>query len=178
MELTKAFPCILKEDVQLVLAMLQVRNKEQACFHVTIQGEVCLIPERVYFIELPEVQYELLTPRQQLLTSCLFTRHHDGFVRQRHVTRILQTEEAWVLPYVIRLLGEYVVEILYVIKKHLHQIDRAILLQFIKENQAFYSLQKARVASYWNGYYRGDFPKKTDYVGFQMIGYIEVGSAC
>jgi hypothetical protein len=46
---------------------------------------------------------------------CLGTRHHDGFVRQECVSRLLERHHGWAIPcwaipYIVQLLGEYVME--------------------------------------------------------------------
>ena len=41
----------------------------------------------------------------------LHSRHTDGYVKQANIERCLGIDEAWVIPFGVRLLGEYVVEL-------------------------------------------------------------------
>ena len=77
-------------------------------------------------------------------------------------------------PYLIRLTGEYVIEILQVIKDNLGNIDKGITKDFIAENARFYNTIKSRVVSYWDCYYRIKHPTKTNYVGFEIIEYFSL----
>lgn len=35
----------------------------------------------------------------------LYTRHHDGHVRQRHLARIIEVTDSWIVPFVVQLIG-------------------------------------------------------------------------
>ena len=52
-----------------------------------------------------------MTPHQQLIAGCIYSRHGDGHVRERSIARIIGSSQPWVVPYVLQPLGEYVVEI-------------------------------------------------------------------
>jgi len=85
-------------------------------------------------------------------------------VRQRNLEYVVSAPQAWVAPYVVQLVGEYVVEIIEVIAAELPQLtipgsqQRALYGRFAAENAAFLDLTAARVTSYWNEYYRGSIP--------------------
>jgi hypothetical protein len=38
-------------------------------------------------------------------------RHHDGFGRQRQLKTLLDADEPWTAPFIVQLLGEYVIQI-------------------------------------------------------------------
>ncbi len=78
------------------------------------------------------------------------------------------------MPYVIKILGEYVFEILDVIYKELDNLDLAMYRNFIENNRDFYILTKQRVTSYWNCYYRWLYKNKHNYVGFKIIDFIDI----
>lgn len=175
-ELVEAFPPELEEDAMSVLRMITQTNRldVSSCFEVDVKGSRLMIPERIYNNELSLSNYQSLTDRQQLVVDCLFTRHHDGFIREKHLKKIIHQcsdYNGWILPYIIRLTGEYVIEILQVIKENVGHIDKGIIKDFITENPRFYHTIESRVESYWNCYYRREYPAKTDYVGFEIIEY-------
>jgi len=133
-------------------------------FSVLVGGETVTIPERLY------VEREALEGFDDL-GRCLLTRHHNGFVRQRALQQVLSLDEPWTAPFIVRLVGEYVIEII-------EQIDEAFALTFDKHmvtfvaaNPDFIRLTRARVTSYWNCYFRNT-PHR-DHVGFRAIDRIE-----
>ncbi len=77
-------------------------------------------------------------------------------------------QELWSIPFVIALVGEYVVEIIDDIYAAAPQFNRELMATFIGENPTFYKLTCDRVVSYWNCYYRWQF-KRSDYVGFKLL---------
>lgn len=77
------------------------------------------------------------------------------------------------MPYFIQLLGEYVIDIIDVIAKHIHLINREITNKFIEGNLNFFELTKKRVISYWNAYYRDLYPNFEDYIGYQVLMKID-----
>lgn len=96
------------------------------------------------------------------------SRNHDGFVRQEYLSRIVASNYTWVPPFVIQLLGEYVVEILRVIEANLGNLDRALYTQFLRANRNFLALTEQRIFSYWDCYYRFSC-RKEDYPGFRAM---------
>lgn len=175
-ELVKAFPPELEEDAMRVLSRISQASKLDfsSCFEVHYKGSRLMIPERIYNNELSLSHYQSLTDRQQIVVDCLFTRHHDGFIREKHLKKIIHQcgdYNGWILPYIIRLTGEYVIEILKVIKENVGHIDKNVIKDFITENPRFYQTIESRVVSYWDCYYRREYPDKTDYVGFEIIEY-------
>ncbi|MEK4760364.1 hypothetical protein MHH85_08905 [Viridibacillus sp. FSL E2-0187] len=176
-KLLKAFPTELKEDVIRVLSIIDHSNKLDFSygFEVNFRGSKLNIPERIYINEPSLLQYNTLTDRQQVVLNCLFTRHHDGFIREEHLKKIINqcNYYIWIIPYIIQLTGEYVIEILQVIKDNLDSIDKSIIKEFIAENATFYNTIESRVISYWNCNYRSKYPAITDYVGYEIIEYID-----
>ncbi len=132
-------------------------------FIVTVYDEVLSIPGRIYNPEVPADALAELTPVQRTMLHCLYTRHHDGYVRQRHLASVITSPEPWVAPYVVELIGEYVVEIIADIRVGLAELDQPGSAQrrqygrFIESNPAHFDLIGRRVQSYWANYYRGSF---------------------
>jgi hypothetical protein len=113
-----------------------------------------------------------------MILHCIYTRHHDGFVRQHHVESLMASRESWVVPFVIRLLGEYVVEIVNVIYEGLKLDDPASSVRrqygsFVIENRDLLAQVRGRAASYWDRYYRDDYPQWRSYPGIKSIRAVQ-----
>jgi hypothetical protein len=141
---------------------------------VIVSGERITIPRRIYVFE-PDFRFR--SPKEQRFVDCLLTRHHDGFVRERALERVFGINAPWSIPYIVQLMGEYVIEILDQIDSKFDRIDSAMLGAFVLENPSFIRLTKQRVQSYWHCYYRWKFERE-DYVGFRLMHRLdEVGLA-
>jgi hypothetical protein len=74
-----------------------------------VGAEPVSIPYRIYN---PVVRSGAALSDEGLLAlACLYSRHNDGRVRQAQVARILDSDDEAVVPFVLQLLGEYVLEI-------------------------------------------------------------------
>jgi hypothetical protein len=94
-----------------------------APFTVRVEGELVSIPYRIYNAEPVLSAAQRLLSVQQTILACLYTRHHNGHVRQRHLETIVGHAEDWVAPFVVQLLGEYVVQIVLAIQHGLVGLD-------------------------------------------------------
>lgn len=149
--------------------MLDVLNRHSSeAFGLSVRDEVISIPSRIYT---PEPLVALLCAGRPSIRDGLLTRHHNGFVRAGAVGRLLATGKAWSIPFIVQLVGEYVVEILDQIDEAFDAIDAGALGDFVRDNPAFLALIKQRVASYWDCYYRRYASE--DYVGFRLIRRLE-----
>lgn len=106
----------------------------------------------------------------------LQTRSNDGFERQRAARDLLMELEPWGAPFIVSLIGEYIVEILEDISNAMTPEIERTLGAFIVKNEAFWATTKRRVASYWNAYYRSSSAsdlrrayRRDEYVGFKLI---------
>ncbi|MFE1330058.1 hypothetical protein ACFW6Y_06270, partial [Streptomyces microflavus] len=108
--LVAAFPTRLAGDVKSVLAVMpEARIAPTMPFEVEVQGETVAIPSRIYYEEpSPDSERPPLAGTQQVILHCLYSRHSDGRVRQRHLEQIVASGEPWVVPFVVQLAGEYV----------------------------------------------------------------------
>jgi hypothetical protein len=171
-----AFPTILANDVQNILDKVQLSTEfnSSGFFNIITCNETVSIPQRVYYEETKLTNLNQLSQVQKYIIHCLFTCHHDGLVREKHLKQVILSinEHVWVVPFVIRLLGEYVIEILYVINNNLKRASLETIKIFNLENPDFFKLTEQRVMSYWNEYYRLQYPRKEDYIGFQILKYL------
>jgi len=110
------------------------------------------------------------------MLDCLYTRHHDGYVRERRLERVVGLAEPWVAPFVVQLVGEYVDEILLVVRRALVRalstpgsVVASVYARFAAENPDFIDRTEQRVVSYWNCYYRYRYPSLRDYPGSAVV---------
>lgn len=179
--LTCAFPIDLADDVQAVTSLLPRGPYPSATSFQAVVGEDRVtIPERIYHQELTP---EGLSSRQQTILHCLFSRHHDGFVRQRHLRQILTCTEPWVLPYILRLAGDYVIEIVTDVHAALADLTTpgSPLQQrygrFMADNPDLLPLIEQRTASYWACHHRTEFPRLADYPGRHLVTALQTAAA-
>lgn len=170
MELTAqivgAFPSDMRERARRAADSLaaSAAKLSSTSFSVTVGGEQLSIPERLYGAAPPT--FDDLDG----VMVALMTRHHDGFVRERAVQRLLSEAHEWPVPFLIRLIGEYVIEIVDRIDGAFGTLDRDAWTTFVIANPGFVALTDARATSYWDCYYRQI--SAADYVGFRLMNKI------
>ncbi|WP_369265191.1 hypothetical protein [Streptomyces sp. R35] len=174
--LSSAFPAELVDDVQAVLAVMPApRHRPIAPFSAMVQGQQVSIPGRVYNDEPPPESVAGLSLRQRQILHCLYSRHCDGRIRQRHLAQILSAGDPWVIPFVVQLVGEYVLEILVDIRDELRGLGtpgdsrRIAYGEFIVANPAFFARTQRRIVSYWSCYYRTAFRSFQGYPGCTLL---------
>ncbi|MEV6583088.1 hypothetical protein AB0M92_33570 [Streptomyces sp. NPDC051582] len=174
--LLTAFPAELASDAEAVLAVMPgSRLQPHASFSVVVEGQKILIPYRLYNDEPPTDAVASLSSRQRQLLHCLYSRHCDGLVRQRHLEKVVDSTNPWVVPFVVQLVGEYVLEILVVICDELRDLATPgtggylAYGQFIVDNPAFFARVQRQVVSYWSCYYRGTYASFRGYPGCTLL---------
>jgi hypothetical protein len=190
--LTNAFPSALKHDLEEVIKILPFgRNilladgqihQVDSLIHstqqtVSLDGELLKISCRVYFDE-PQGEVEKqLTSLQRTIINCIYLRHHNGYVRQRRLEQLINNIEYFVIPYTFQLLGEYVMEILEVLDRHVNDATISNYIKFINENPKYWQQTESRMISYWNEYYRRPkFLGLKDYIGKQIVDRIKANA--
>lgn len=108
------------------------------------------------------------------MAACLQTQSSNGFDRQRALRSLLPAVQPWSAPFVVTLIGEYVVEIIEDIAGATTPSNVDAMISFISENTDYWKLTKQRVGSYWNAYYRHKYTK-LNYPGFQLVRTLETG---
>ncbi|MGW7445451.1 hypothetical protein [Kitasatospora sp. NPDC054795] len=174
--LTAAFPVALADDAEAVLALMPAsRLRPAGPFPVVVEGEQVTVPGRLYHDEPSTGAVALLPPRQRQLLHCLYSRHHDGTVRQRHLAEIVGSTDPWVVPFVVQLVGEYVLEILVDIRDELRSLavpgspGRLAYGRFLVDNPAFFARTQRRVVSYWSCYHRSTHRDFRAYPGSTVL---------
>ncbi|MEN9360996.1 MAG: hypothetical protein RL095_2531 [Verrucomicrobiota bacterium] len=177
--LRQAFPSTMRDAVDLALKHVEPGRHEPTADDIgpiVVEGERLHIPCRVYFSEPTIGDLAQLPVTSEIVIRCLLTRHHDGYVRETHLRSILPLRLPWVPPFVIQLLGEYVIEIQNLIHMNLDVIRNPTYSQFIEDNREFITLTRQRIISYWNCYHRfsreeGIFLNRflKDYAAYQAL---------
>jgi hypothetical protein len=151
-------------------------------FKANVEGDAVLIPVRLHFASQAQILPE--SDRAWLFARALQTRSTDGFERQCAMRDLLQHRDAWASPFIISLIGEYVVEILDDISEALSPEMEQILGVFIADNKALWETTKHRVTSYWDVYYRGRYGSRPghvysreDYVGFKIVDRLSAAAS-
>jgi hypothetical protein len=174
-----AFPAELAGDAEAVASVMPAsRLPPAAPFSVLVEGQQVLIPGRLYNDEPPPDAVASLSPQQQQLLHCLYSRHCDGVVRQRHLEEVVGSTDPHVVPFVVQLVGEYVLEILVVICDELRDLaapgtcGHLAYGQFIVDNPTYFARIQRRVVSYWSCYYRGTYASFQGYPGRTLLDFL------
>ncbi len=169
-DLANAFPASVRDDALKAVSILPQPSWNSEVFSVFVSGETVSIPCRIYH-DPALIDPTRLTSVQAELLECVLTRHRSGFVREEHLANILPANHEWVPPFVIQLVGEYVIEILQLVQRNLYHLDPQLYRAFLKQNPCFFALTKQRAISYWNCYHRRR--RREDYPGFQIIEFLD-----
>lgn len=183
-ELAAAFPvehqAIALSAAEVAVRMLADKQWTER-FAVTVNGQQILIPARLRFA----TEHFALTEKDApwICVRALQTRSFNGYERQRAARDLLADFPAWGAPFIVALIGEYLVEILVDVTSAMTPEMERTLGAFAADNKPYWETTKRRVASYWNayyrhtpnGYYRTAFTRR-EYVGFQIIDRIEAAA--
>jgi len=173
--LKEAFPSYLYFDVAEVIDKIKLTKTyhnhlplSYLSFRVINDGQVYLIPERIYNKEINN--YDTLTKLQKNILSCIYTRSSDGFVREKHIKNLIENDkiEEWMYPFLYKICDEYIISILQIFYANRYHICTNQFIKFIKENPSFVQVGYDRMTSYWDCYHRHKYPKLTDYVGYKI----------
>ena len=170
-----AFPASVRFAAGLVAADLTPfvdRKYGVDSFALVVDGQPVSIPTRIHFRSAFVLRPSLPDQARQI-ADCLLSRSLDGYSRQSALQRIVGLNEAWSVPYVVMLLGEYVVEIIEEIRQALPNIDLALVRELLDANPRFHSLLNARSVSYWNCFYRARFPDYATYPAAVVLRAVE-----
>ena len=184
------FPTALSYDVEKVFSLIPIMNKyyEESFakeynvddkiynrnYHINLQKEKIIILDRVYFDE-PNIEQENeLNETQKQILNCIYTRHHNGFIREKRLKNLLNIDHNWVIPFKILLLGEYVFEITEELDKHITENNVHLYKAFTIYNQPHWQQTKSRIQTYWDIYHSLSKAKIfEEYVGHKIMKKID-----
>ncbi len=173
------FPYELQNKVHKVLEKMSIRTYNNISHSVSEEctneeymlsdGSTITFPYRVYFIDDEKIYNELEDKEEQFIYSCICTRSCDGYVRQRHLRKIMENDfPQWCMPYILKLSSEYVVEIIDDIYEYMETRDNTLFQIFCENNPCIFRNSYSRMVSYWNEFYRHRFYKFHNYVGYRL----------
>jgi len=180
----KAFPVEIRGEVNSLLAKFAIETKHSTIgFETVMIGQEKLeIPQRIYYSPPYSLTNSKFTQKEQEILNCIFSRHNNGFIRQKAVQNIVGSSNNWTVPYIVKIIGEYVIEILNDIENNFEILNKPNLVSFVQQNPEFYNRTRSRVGSYWDCYFRRHFPEilngvrvseKQRYVGFRLLNKID-----
>jgi hypothetical protein len=124
---------------------------------VLVEGQRVLIPYRIYSPEPAAGVTASLNKDAAVVLACAYTRHNDGHVREDSVLRVIEMDRPWVVPFVVQLLGEYVVEISESVLERFDELQPETYLRFAADNESFMRLTRNHIVSYWACYFRAKY---------------------
>ncbi len=170
------FPDELKSDVSKVTSLIPQRFQEkvgytsQQYIEYSLNCNLIKFPYRMYFPDVADDVYSKLDDKQIMILHCVYSRNHDGFVRQKHVQSLLSMDyEGWAIPYIVKVCDEYVVEILEMVYAMLKERDTQSFKSFCKDNAESFRISYARMISYWNEFYRDRCYQFHEYIGRKLF---------
>lgn len=172
-----AFPSDLRENLNKVIEAMPNDTFNNVPFAAsddmiayTLENHVVAIPYRMYLLDIADVEYEKLSQPQKQILCCIYTRNCDGYVREKYLRKLLDMPiEQWVIPFVVKLCDEYVLEILEIIYDKLKERDNTDIHGFCLRNKVSISKSYSRMISYWNEYYRGCELNFRQYIGRKLF---------
>ena len=173
------FPYELQNKVCKVLGKMSLRTYNNVSHvvseertneeYILLDGSIITFPYRVYFIDDEKIYNELEDKEEQFIYSCIYTRSCNGYVRQRHLRKIIENDfPQWCMPYILKLSSEYVVEIIEDIYEYMETRDNTLFQIFCENNPYVFRYLYSRMVSYWNEYYRYRCYKFHNYVGYRL----------
>lgn len=171
-----AFPAALQPAALALLEAMAASELAPAHqgFQVTVQSELLSAPARLYCSPGDlRVLIEQATGDHRTLALCLGTRHWNGYVREECLRQLIATDRPWAAPFLIQLLGEYVIELVELIAAAPLQATVQNLADFARENPKFMALTRQRATSYWDCYFRRRFRSLQTYPAITTLNTID-----
>lgn len=184
-QMLESYPERLRHEINNILDKVDIHSSH---FHeytekYQIRNGNIKIPYRIYIK--PEVfESPQLSEEERRILAAYFTRHNDGYVRQKALNVIVQSDFIYdyEIPFLTMVCGEYVVEILEDAIKGIKKIDEEFIQLFIKGNHKKLQLNEERMISYWSEYYRKEsfgieykpeYAKWSEYPASYLIEYLK-----
>ena len=136
------------------------------------------IPARQYHEAMDAPARSRLTSTQVGVAACIYSRHHDGRERQAWLPTLLTFDDPCASPFIVQLLGEYVLEIVSEVESTLRSMSPAAsifgrLTAFVQTNAPFVALTRDRARSYWWEYHTYPHATFADYPAARALDFLE-----
>jgi len=151
-----AYPQKMGKDVRAVLRIIKPEERYRPAEYdraVSANSEQLVIPYRIYFPEPDDRLVSRLSHRQKAILATLYTRHADGYIREKWLKQV-PADESWQAPFIALLIGEYVIEIIRAMRS-CEQFDKEFFSDFVRENLQVCEQITARAITYWDYFYSG-----------------------
>lgn len=173
----KGFPIELKKEVLEVECLIPFQTygnvsigESEQYIQYCLNGDTICFPYRIYYFEIEDTVFHNLSFQKQMIAHCIYSRSCDGFVRQKHIEKLLLNEyESWAVPYIVKVCDEYVMEILESVYHLLQKQDTTQIKKFCLENTDLFCRSYARMISYWNEFYRDRCFRFHNYIGKKLF---------
>lgn len=165
------------KQVLLMLAPGQMHPPAGPVISIRAAEQFLDIPYRVYYDRQRVLAAIESGGDSALISACLGTRHYDGFLRELCLRRLLTADESWIAPFIIQLLGEYVLEIAQLIHERYAGGVETQHLDFFRQNTGHCHYLEQRAISYWNANYRFRFPRHADYPAVRAFAALKKAAA-
>jgi hypothetical protein len=168
-------------EARLPLARSVTEGRSRSWPLLVVAGEPVVIPSRIYNPEPSPGFVAELSRLEELVAAGIYSRHHNGFVRQRWLSTLLDADQPWVAPFIIQLLGEYVIEICRDIERFAlselpaHSALHQQLAAFLNDNPDFAELTRQRAVTYWDRYYRYQHSSRDTYPALVALSILSGG---
>jgi hypothetical protein len=175
-----AFPVTMAESVKNAVPSLargQMHTPTDTVVSVRVAEELLNIPYRVYYDRQRLLKATNSLGETGFISLCLGTRHYDGFIRELCLRRLLSVDEKCAVPFIVQLLGEYVIEVIQPINERFDEGVEAKYIEFFSQNSVYCQYLEQRAISYWNEYYRYRFPKHKDYPAVKALAALKKSAA-
>lgn len=169
-----AFPNNIDRDIINVIKWLKL-NHQFSDKYIAKNNENCFfynyltIPYRVYFKNIKT--YGSLNYNSKMIYFCLQTRNSSGYVREEYIKKILEFSKLpqFAFPYILASSCDYVLNIVETIYNKLRLKDNIEIKEFLKNNLRQFRKSYSIMISYWNIYYKDDYPNYKDYPGYKLF---------
>lgn len=165
-----SFPQMFYDEIIQIAEHLKYNklNYYSTTDKINLSSDTIKLPYRIYYVPFSEEQNEGFSEIQKRLVLCYFLAHQNGYIRQKSLRELLATGKLLEheIPYIMALLGSYVIEIIDDIFENFELLLEAGLSEFICLNPQFTMTIEGRLSSYWGEYYQ--HISKRDYSGFKI----------
>ncbi len=130
---------------------------------LVVNNEIIYIPYRIPNDEPTQEKIKGLSDEGRVILYCIYSMHYDGYKREAYLRNIISCKEPWVIPFVIKALGDYVFEITKLIEVSLSERkDLQSYRTFTKNNKKYWDYLQSRSISYWDVFYRKEYKNYAD----------------
>jgi len=158
----------LKTKKQITENVYDINSLMTGIFTFNLDNEKLITPCRNYYEEITDEEYNKFNDIQKCILDCIMTLNCNGYIREKHLKNILKTNFGFEQFYIFNLARSYVSEILDIIYNHEKNNTRKYL-EFIKQNKEMIQKGYQSMMSYWDLYYKNEFPILKNYSGYKIF---------